>query len=323
MASVSVPYDTLSKCAAGKAYIVFRYISGSSVSEYEFTFYSKSESSYTMSNTTNYTEYYTFRNATGYSAYAYVSYTDATAKPSTSTITISYGSYYTGTPKTPTYSSAQYNLGYYYSTSSSSSINTTTYLYTGEYGLYLAATCTGQPYSWGSAQYCHLKTESSYYTNSTSYSKAIKQTLTVLGAQRVFERYVTYSSSWTYGAWKEVTHNFAKTVIQPLSSTYTYLLSNLVPTNQTGYYRLTISSYNGADTFTINNSGTAVMSNIVQLDGIYQYSGGTWMPTGRVTVVSSTGGVSCTLGSSLNSTAAVAGGSTTSQTFYITAQQVG
>lgn len=108
----------------------------------------------------------------------------------------------------PVYSSSQYAVGYYYGgTSGISSLNVSTYLRDGEYGLCIKSTTTGIPYDLTENKWVHLKTYSSYYTNNATYAPTIKQDLFVTEDNRTFTRFVTYggTSSITYGDWIETT----------------------------------------------------------------------------------------------------------------------
>lgn len=108
----------------------------------------------------------------------------------------------------PVYSSSQYAVGYYYGgTSGISSLNVSTYLRDGEYGLCIKSTTTGIPYDLTENKWVHLKTYSSYYTNNARYAPTIKQDLFVTEDNRTFTRFITYASSTsiTYGDWIETT----------------------------------------------------------------------------------------------------------------------
>lgn len=114
----------------------------------------------------------------------------------------------TGNVEPPVYSSSQYSVGYYYGgTSGISSLNVSTYLRDGEYGLCIKSTTTGIPYDLTENKWVHLKTYSSYYTNNATYAPTIKQDLFVTEDNRTFTRFVTYvsSTSITYGDWIETT----------------------------------------------------------------------------------------------------------------------
>lgn len=114
------------------------------------------------------------------------------------------------TVKYPAYSSSQYNVGFYYSTSNLTSLNTITYLYAGEYGIGLSTSGTvanGFPYVPTANRRAVIKTYNPYLgTGNATYAPVIKQELFVATDNRSFVRYVTYNGSTrTYGDWIETT----------------------------------------------------------------------------------------------------------------------
>ncbi len=106
-------------------------------------------------------------------------------------------------------SSAQQVIGHYTATSGVNLLNTDTYLYAGEYGLFCQSmsTANGFPYDKAGVAFLFLKTYNSYTGAGNSvYASVIKQELNVLSDKREFERYVTYDgSTYTYGEWTETT----------------------------------------------------------------------------------------------------------------------
>ena len=103
--------------------------------------------------------------------------------------------------KPVTTSTFGYSDGMYYTSNTCTSLNSTTYLYSGKYMFTLSSTATGNPT--GLSEKCVLETYSAYTSYSSSYMP-IKQILHCLTSNRVFERYITYSSTYSYGVWKEM-----------------------------------------------------------------------------------------------------------------------
>lgn len=108
----------------------------------------------------------------------------------------------------PVYTSSQYAVGYYIShTSAPNSLNSVTYIREGEYALLTTSTTGGMPYTITENRMVHIKTYSTYQSNSSTYAPTIKQDLFITVDNRTFTRFITYTSSSniTYGDWIETT----------------------------------------------------------------------------------------------------------------------